>query len=180
MDTGAAGTWYFLMSALPTAVGAYFGGWLGDRLSQRTPRWYLWLPAMANIAVPPLMLGFLWSPTDRELLHVPVGFYFCIVASLLGILWSAPTMALAQGLVRPSMRAMSAATWNGLFTFVGMGIGPWLIGDLSVRLEGEYGVDSLRGALTAITVLPLAASAFLLLSARSLEADLRFVGASEG
>lgn len=171
MDSASAGTWYFVTSAVPTALGAWLGGWLGDRLAQRTPRWYLWLPALANLAVPPLMVAFLWSSSQRTLLGLPLGFASLFTASLIGVLWSAPTMALSQGLVRPSMRAMSAATWNGLFTFVGMGLGPWLIGDLSVRLEPTRGAESLRVALTAMTLLPLAASACLVLAARSVEAD---------
>ncbi|MEZ4356976.1 MAG: MFS transporter [Myxococcota bacterium] len=176
MDSASAGTGYFLASAVPTAIGAYVGGWAGDRLAQRTARWYLWLPAISNLAVPPLMLAFLWVPADAQVLGRPVGFALLFVASGVGVLWSAPTMALSQSLVRPSMRAMSAATWNGLFTFVGMGLGPWLIGDLSVRLEPTRGAESLRLALTAMTLLPPAASLCLLLAARSVEADLRSAG----
>jgi predicted MFS family arabinose efflux permease len=180
MDSATAGSWYFIISSVPTALGAFLGGLIGDRLARRTPRWYLWFPALANLFFPPLMLAFLWLPPGESFLSVPVAFYFCLASSLIGIFWSPPIMALSQSLVKPNMRALSAATWNGLFTFVGMGVGPWLVGDLSMRFEAEHGVHSLRYGLSALAFMPLIASVFLFLATRTLELDLEKASGNEG
>jgi hypothetical protein len=78
-------------------------------------------------------------------------------------------MSVAQGLVPPSARAVTAATWSMIASFVGVGLGPLLVGDLNMRLEPRHGEESVRWSLVAVSLLPLLASASYLLLARSLD-----------
>ena len=42
-------------------IGTFLGGWLGDRMSHRDVRWYVWLPAIANlIGLPFGVFFYLW------------------------------------------------------------------------------------------------------------------------
>ena len=102
---------------------------------------------------------------------MPIGFGFSIAASLLGAGWAPATMAVAQGLVPPSARAVTAASWSMISAFVGQGLGPLLVGDFNMRLEPHYGEESVRWSLVAISVLPLLAGASYLMLARSLQAS---------
>ena len=99
---------------------------------------------------------------------IPIGFVFSFAASMVAPGWSPATMATAQGLVPPSARAVTAATWSMISSFVGLGVGPLLVGDLNVRFEGTYGDEAVRWSLVAVSVLPLLATGSYLLLARSL------------
>ena len=70
------------------------------------------------------------------------------------------------------MRAMSAALWSMIFNFVGMGLGPLIVGELSVRFEPSYGLEAIRYALACASVTPLFAAVFMTLSARTLREDV--------
>jgi MFS family permease len=178
MEPGVVGTWYIVLYTLPTIAGAYLGAWLVDRLVRKHVGWYLWLPILGHLAGLPFILLYLLAPADREFWGIPVGFYFAVVGSLIGIFWNGSTMALAQILVRPHMRTVSAAIWNGLFTLVGLGVGPFVVGDLSVRFEPELGVDSLRYALVVVSLVPILASLILMRASKTLRADLAGAGHS--
>ena len=118
-----------------------------------------------------------WNCGHRKVLSiagisVPVAFGFSALGSVFAGFFSPPTGAVAQSLARPDMRAMAHATWTMLMTLVGMGLGPLLVGVMSEGLDSDYGTDSIRYALLAISVsLPLSSLLFLR-AARSLRADL--------
>jgi len=87
-------------------------------------------------------------------------------------MWSPCVMAMGQGLAKPNMRALSAALWAMTFNFVGLGLGPLLVGDLSHRFEPSYGDESIRYALAWMSIAPVVAALFFALSARTLREDL--------
>ncbi len=168
-DLGAAeaGLVYLFITAVPGIVGVFACGALTDRLGRRDPRWFGWFPAATCFLLVPLCLGFYFAPPDARLLGVPVGFLFSFGASLVAPGWSPATMATAQSLVPPSARAVSAATWSMIANFVGLGIGPFVVGDLNVRLESVYGDQAVRYSLAIVGVVPwLATLCFLMLARR--------------
>jgi hypothetical protein len=59
-----------------------------------------------------------------------------------------------------------------VFTLIGTGLGPLLVGDLITRLREAQGAQAIRHALAFALVLPLAGAALELIGTRTLRADL--------
>ena len=175
-----AGLQLFLFSALPAAGGAWLGGWLADRLGRRDVRWPLWVCAIGNAACAPLLVAFLLWPADARLAGgTPVAFLFLAGGALLGGFYSPPTSAVAQSLSLGHMRAMAHAIWSMVFTLVGQGVGPTLVGQLNVALGPAYGAQAIRYSMAVVSGLALVAAAGYFAAARSLPADLARVRSIE-
>ncbi len=168
LGVAESGLAYLFIMGVPGMLGTYLCGALTDRLAQRDRRWYGWFPAATCFLLVPMSLGFYFAPTDVVLAGVPIGFLFSFAASMLAPGWSPSVMTTAQGLVPPSARAVTAATWSMISSFVGMGIAPSLVGDLNVRLEGTYGNEAVRYSLAIVGVLPWLATLSFLALARQL------------
>ena len=172
LSPSQTGLTYFAISAVPSALGAWLGAVLADRLSSRDGRYPVWICAVGNAAVFPCVAAFLLWPSEHVVLGIPVAFYFSILGSLAGGLFSPITMALAQNLAPPTMRALTHALWTMCFNLVGMGLGPAMVGWLSTRWVVEFGDDSLRYALLTAAVAIVPSALCYLLAARTLRADV--------
>lgn len=152
MSAAEAGVWYFFISPAPSALGAVISGFLIDRLSHRDPRWYGWVPAISTLLVIPLALLFYLSPASSTLFGLmPTAFLYSIAISMLASAWVPCTMCVAQARAPAGQMAVAAAIWGMLSSFIGFGVGPMLVGDLSARLEPLYGDGAIRYALAATT-----------------------------
>ena len=153
MGSGAAGTWYFLTTPIPSVLGLFLGGWLCDRLAARDERAFLWVPLFSFVASLPFMLAFLLWPSSHVvalpggLPAFPVAFGFSVVSSVIGAMHSAPFLSAVQGLSKLRMRASAAALISLTGSDVGSGIGPLIVGDLNVRLATRYGEGAVRYGL---------------------------------
>lgn len=178
MGTGAAGTWYFLTTPIPSMFGLWLGGWLCDRWAARDERAYLWVPAVSLLGSLPFMVLFLLWPEDHRvdlgggLPLFPVAFAWSIASSILGAMHSAPFLSLVQGLARVRMRASAAALFSLTGTGVGSAIGPLVVGYLSQSFELAYGDDSLRWGLVWLSLGFVASAATCVLAARTVRGDL--------
>jgi MFS family permease len=162
------GATYLLICTLPSAIGTWCGGAIADRLARRDARWYAWVPAMGSLGMLPCILGFYLLPSQLEIAGMPVGFLLAFLASALATSWAAPVMATAQMLVAPGARATSAALWTTVSGFVGGSLGPFLVGDLNVRLEPVAAEAAVRWSLALVAVMALPGGIAFLLLARSL------------
>ncbi len=172
MGSADAGLTYFLINPLPSAVGTLGGAWLVDHLGKRDLRWYFWAPAFGNALTVPLSLAFLLWPETHTAFGVPVAFSFSVAMSAVAAGGMPAILAMGQSLAPPRMRAFSAALWSMLFTFVGMGLGPFFVGDLSERLRPEHGEQAVRYALAVVSLVPLLATALLAVAARTVRRDV--------
>ena len=174
MGQANAGLAYFLISPIPSMIGALCGGLLADRLCARDMRWCMWLPATAMVAAFPFGVAFLLWPESHRFLAtgIPVAFLFSIGASVLGGLASPVTIATAQNLSPPHIRATSHALWAISTNLIGMGLGPLSAGYLSDYLQPSFGNDSLRYALTAVTSISLLSAAFFIKGARTIRNEI--------
>jgi MFS family permease len=172
MGSAQAGLTYFLINPLPSAAGTLAGAWLVDSLARRDVRWYFWTPALANSITVPLSLAFLLWPETHTLAGLPVAFAFSVAMSIVAAGAMPAILAMGQSLAPPRMRAFSAALWSMLFTFVGMGLGPFFVGDLTERLRPEHAEQAVRYALAIVSGVPLLATVLFAVAARTVRQDV--------
>ena len=115
------------------------------------------------IAVPAYAL-FLFAPSLPVALAGVAVMNFMLASSL------GPCVALAVSLVEPGRRALTSTVMLIAQTLLAFALGPVLIGQVSDALTPVYGDDSLRYALAAMLVAPIAASLLLWLARRRISA----------
>ena len=72
----------------------------------------------------------------------------------------------------PAMRALAHAIWTMFFNLIGMGIGPALVGALSMQWQPSLGSDSLRYALLVVGIVVVPSALCFAMAARTLRQDL--------
>ena len=150
------------------AIGTFFGGYISDKLSDRTDdkRWYFWVPGIATLVMVPF-----------QLIAYLYGGMWAVVASLmmvavLGNAYLGPSFAMTQALVSLRMRAVASAILLFVLNLIGMGLGPYLVGVLSDILTPEFGVYSIRYAMCAAVLVNLWAAFHYFVGARTMRGDL--------
>ena len=161
------GTSLALITGIGGALGTYFGGVLADRFGADDKRWYLWIAAIPGACSVPLMLSAVFVGDPRLALA------FLFFATMLGAFYLGPTIAISHTMVSPSMRAMASAILFFILNFIGLGLGPLVVGMLSDFLAPSYGSESLRYALGIVAFVNLVSATFFILAARKLLDDLR-------
>jgi hypothetical protein len=178
-----AGTWYFLTAPLPSMLGIFLGGLFADRLGATNTRWYLWVPAFAQlVSVPILTIFLLWPETDlipmpgfmaaAGLGSMPVALVWGLFGSVIGSAYTAPFMSTIQGISPLRMRAFASAVSTLVTTLVGLAAGPLLVGVIADGFEERFGQDALRYSLLVPTLTPLLSTVVCLFGARHVEGDL--------
>ncbi len=168
LEQAETGLIYFLTSPLPSMVGAFFGGVLLDRLLPKDRRWYLWLPGLAMLLGLPGILAFLLAPASWIIgdTGLPMGLLFSIIGSTIAGAAGPGMIAAGQALASADVRATSHAVWTMVANLVGMGLGPLIAGGLSDALVIDYGADSIRYALTILSVGAIPAAVVMIWGAR--------------
>lgn len=147
-------------------LGVLAGGLLADRLGHgKSKKWYALLPALAwLITVPCYLFGLV---TD----NLWIAFVPLLIGNALNILWLGPVVTAIQHLVEPRMRATASSMFLLINNFIGLGVGPLLIGAVSDELRGTYGAESLRYAAIGALAFYVVASLLALLASRFLTRD---------
>jgi MFS family permease len=167
MNTGEAGSWLGLF-ALIGAIGSFMGGFLADRISTRRndKRWYMWVPAIACLAMVPFQFVSYLSP---EMAVVVPSFSLMVV---LASMFFGPSFAVAQSIATVRMRATSASVLLFIQTIIGLTIGPLLVGVFSDLLAPSSGAASLRYSMVIVGLANIWAALHYFLGARNYRADL--------
>jgi MFS family permease len=148
-------------SAVAGWLGVTLGGLLADRWQRTRPDGRL-LVGLVNALVPlPIAVWMLW--TDAVWLVYVLAFPLSLATSL----WIGPGASTVQDLVLPRMRAVASAAYLLVVTFVGLALGPYTIGRLSVAL------GDLRLAMACALVANVCAAACLWRAMRRIEHDQR-------
>lgn len=168
MPIGDLGWRLALITGVGGAFGVAFSGWLTDRLSHRSQKWYLWAPAIALIITLPLSLLAFLAPTMGEM------FLAYVPYAILGAMWLGPSLAITHSLVGLRQRAVASAALFFIINLIGLGLGPLTIGIISDLLRPEFGdADGLRYAIIAVALTAKTwCIAHFFLAARYLERDL--------
>jgi len=137
--------------------GVFAGGWLADRLGHADRGWYAKLPAIAWLITAPTFAAGLMSP------NLWLAWPLLLIPNALNILWLGPVVTAVQHLVPRRMRSTASASFLLINNLIGLGVGPYLIGAISVALKQSYGTEALRYAAVACTSFYLLAAALMLL-----------------
>ena len=140
-------------------LGTILGGTLADRWRHVSINGRLWVGVLTATVPIPLALWMLntSSLTLAYVLNFPL--------ALMAAMWIGPGASTITDLVLPRMRASASAAYLLVVTFIGLAMGPYTIGRLSV------GVESLRLGMMLGLGANAIALACLLLAARSLARD---------
>ncbi len=149
------------------AMGTFAGGFLTDHFGKKDRRWYLKIPAYAIIITIPFVIGMLFLPAT-SLSLVCLG-----VCSFLYSMYLGPAIAVTHTLVPAGMRALSSAILFLVINLIGLGFGPLVVGIISDVLTPSLGTESLRWAMSFLSVVSIAAIALFFGAARNLRQDLR-------
>lgn len=145
LPIGEVGTKLALVLGLSQFIGLAVGGVLGDRLSRRDGRWYMWICAAGSLLPMPFYAAALLSP------RADLAFLALIPVFIFGLLQGAPAVAIVQGLAGPRMRAVAVATYLVVVNVIAGG-GPQLIGLLSDRLGPSLGASALGVSILGVAL----------------------------
>jgi MFS family permease len=146
-------------------AGVLLGGWLADRLGAAERRWYARLPAIAWLITAPLFVAGLLASNPT------LAWPLLLIPNALNILWLGPVTTAVQHLVPRPMRATASASFLLINNLIGLGVGPLLIGTISVMLKKSYGIEALRYAAVASTAFYLLAALLMLFAIKRLSGD---------
>jgi len=167
MTVASAGVAIAISFGVVGAIGTLSSGPVVDWLAKRDVRWRCWVLAGAQLAAAPAFALFALSPS---LIVALCGFAVWSVAQA-GLL--APIVSMCQALVGPRMRGTVMAVYSLLAHFVGVTVGPQLVGSASDLFRPAFGADSLRYALLLLCGLFVWAACHFLLASRTLERDIQ-------
>ncbi len=147
-------------------AGVVLGGLAVDRLARRARHWRVTLPALACLLAAPAELLFLLG--DSPVLWM-VGF---AASAFLTLVHQGPLFALVMSIARVRMRAVAMAILLLSTSFLGLAVGPYVVGALNDMLAPSLGVMAIRYSLLVIVASALAGGGMLLLAGRYIEADV--------
>jgi MFS family permease len=154
--------------ALSGFLGVIMGGRLADKLRQNNPGGRI-LVIMIGVLGPliPIWIGFTT--------HSPMIFYVMnFVAGILGSSALGAAAATTQDLVLPRMRGTATAAFFLSTTLVGLALGPYLVGQVSVwagtMVDGKMVGDLRTGVLVVSTLCAPIAMALLIHAYRAIPA----------
>ncbi|MFK7913477.1 MAG: spinster family MFS transporter [Pseudomonadales bacterium] len=151
-------------NALGGLIGVTAGGVLADYLKTRTPNGRLYIGFITIVFTVPGLLAMLY--TDSLVFAFIMNFVYHIPAAM----WVGIPSATATDLVMPRMRAVATAYFLLMNTFIGLALGPYLIGRISdgMMQTGMNDSDALRAAIAIALLIFGLTLVFLLLAMRNL------------
>jgi hypothetical protein len=129
-------------AAVGAAIGVIGGGILADWWRSRDPRGRIFVN-MLTVVLPMPAVALMFTTDSLALFYAASPF-----AQLLGSLWVGAAVATLQDLVLPRMRATAGATYVLGTTMVGLALGPYFAGKMSVV------TGSLAGGIAWLYVVP--------------------------
>jgi predicted MFS family arabinose efflux permease len=169
MSLAETGLWMGLIQGIGGGLGTYLGGSLCDRFGKEDPRMLVWIPATGGLLALPLLVVFLFAPTQVGALlgYAP--------AMIFSVFFVGPSYSVVQRLARLRMRAQAAAIMMLTMNLIGLGIAPLVVGILNDGLADRFGDMAIRYSLLVTGAASLWAVVHSLLAARTLREDLSVV-----
>lgn len=157
-----------LSTAIGGGIGVVVGGVIADLLRRRAKDAHVYMGIVVVVLATPAALVIL---TTDDLMTAYIA---NAVLQFVGVLWSGAAASIVTELVLPRMRATAAAFYLAMATFIGLAMGPYVVGRIS-DLFAATGMDSAaalrQGLLVALSIF-LLVILFILLTKRHLLQDL--------
>jgi MFS family permease len=167
MTTVQIGTSLGPILGISGGIGSFAGGLLTDHFGKQDKRWYLKVPAFAILIGIPCLAGAIFLQ-DKTLVLAGIGLVAMLQSAYLG-----PALSVAHSLVPASMRSMTSAVFFLVINLIGLGLGPLVVGAVSDLLKPEFGVESLRWALSILLLVSLVSTTLFFSTAKIYAADLK-------
>lgn len=137
-----------LPAALIAGFSALLGGWVCDRVARHKGIYaQSYVVAVLKIVAFPFSLAFYFL--DNQ--WFAMGSYF--VAAIFAGAYIGPTYAMIQHLAPLKLRSTWAALTLISTSLLGLGIGPFAVGQISDMMRPIYGAESLRWAMLSVVAL---------------------------
>lgn len=162
-----AGLYLGLGAAIGGFIGIVLGGYLADVLKRRTVNARLYIGIAVALSALPAGLGVVYAETAFT------AYLFSFLFSLLSPAWIGSGASTINDLVMPRMRATASAYYVLMNTFLGLALGPYMIGQISDLMTrgGQTSGEALTTAMTWGLVALVLAALVLLVATRYLAAD---------
>ncbi|MCY4041929.1 MAG: MFS transporter [Gammaproteobacteria bacterium] len=162
-----AGRWLGLGAAIGGFIGITLGGWLGDTLRARTRKGRMYVGYIAVALMIPCAVVFAY--TNNVVVAYVASFFFSIASPL----WVAIPPATVNDLVLPRMRALASAFYIVMPTFLGLALGPYMMGFVSDQLvqSGLSDAESLRLSMLSGLLVLVPGIVLIYFASQHLEAD---------
>lgn len=148
-------------------LGSILGGWLGDKWGKYNAGAYGYLPGIAQLIAAPLFFLALLAPTGSQTILL------LIIPTVLSYIWVGPSLAAAQNLSDPTIRATVAALFAFFNNLIGLGLGPLLVGGLSSVLTPDMGeAEALRTALLISSSVYVLGAVLFILAGLNIRRDI--------
>jgi len=149
LNFGEAGIAVGLLT-VPSILGVAGSGWLADRLGRRDSRWYPLIPGITLLASAPLYVAAVTQGAPAAAIALLGG------AALVQYCYLGITAGMFQNMMHPRMRASSVAVTGLVYSVIGGGLGPLLLG----RLSDHFAPDATPAGSAAGLGMALAVMAF--------------------
>jgi len=146
-------------------LGIVLGGVLSDWMGKAKKTAYALVPAIAFFLTAPFYVAGALSPTAS------FAFVAMIVPTALGLAWLGPVLSAFQHLVPPHMRTMASSIFLLINNLLGIGVGVYVLGELSTVLQPTFGDESLRYSIMIGSSLYVLAGVLFLFAAKTLDRD---------
>jgi MFS family permease len=158
VDEARIGDFLLWTTALGGFTGVTLGGILGDALRMRDARGRLFVLVAASLLSIPFALLLI------EAGSIEAALWLTLPSNVFSSMWIGVSATTLQDLMLPRMRAVASAAYLLAITFIGLALGPYTIGRISVETD-------LRIGMWAGLSVNLVAFAAALLALRTLAAD---------
>ncbi|MEQ8745860.1 MFS transporter [Pyruvatibacter sp.] len=139
------GTYLAFAIGIFGGLGAFMGGRMADRATQKHVAGGMWIVSVGMLAAAPLVVWFFLET------NLTIALIVYLPTLLLGAFYLGPSFAMIQTRAPLKMRALASAIMLFIVNLVGMGLGPQAVGILSDVLAPEFGKESLRYSLLILS-----------------------------
>jgi len=145
-----------LIASLPATLSVIGSGWLADHMARTDARSYATIPAVSMLLAAPLYV----LAVTRE--TAPAAIALLALAATVQYTYLGPSQGVFQNLMHPRMRASCYAVVGVIYSLIGGGLGPMLVGGLSDRFAPD---SSAAGSATGLAVAMAVTAIFYLWAA---------------